>query len=174
MLLSTMNDQELTRAVWLDFTAINKSSTISRLRDEYDRERRKKKILPESSYVRCFSIRSKAKNNWIIFMEKAPIMPKYRAAGDIAFHCVVYYFGTKGFTVFKPDEDDRLIHVYQSHVFTRYCQRMQLHLSNPWIKYNTSLRIMPMPTIGLLNKETANSRWAFAVMEYCLAIFARR
>ena len=132
MLVSTMNDQELTKAVWLDMAAIYKSSTIPRLRLEYDRERRKKKIRPESRYPRCFSIRSKAKNTWLIFMEKAPIIPKYRNDGDIAFHCVVYYFGPKGFTVFKPDdEEDKTLFVYQGHVFTRYCQRMQLHLPNP-------------------------------------------
>ena len=44
MLLSTMTNHELTSAVWQDLSVIKHSSTMDRLYEEYDKERRKKKI----------------------------------------------------------------------------------------------------------------------------------
>ena len=126
-----MNDQELTKAVWQDHAAIIQASTLTRLHGEYDRERRKKKVPADSAYPRCYPIRTKAKNNWLIFLLKTPLSPKYRGTDDISFYPVVYYFGPKGFTVFKPDTASGMLFVYQGHVFTRYSQRMQLELSDP-------------------------------------------
>jgi hypothetical protein len=126
-----MNDWELNKAVWLDLATIYKSSTIPRLRAEYDRERRRNKISQSSMYPRFYSIRTKTKNNWLIFLEKAPVLPKYRGEQDITFHCLAYYYGPKGLTVFKPDDDALLMYVYQAHVFTRYSERMQLTFSFP-------------------------------------------
>ena len=126
-----MNDQELTRAVWQDLAAIEQSSTLARLHEEYDKERRKKKVGAETSYLRYYPIRTKAKNNWIIFLLKSPEVSRYRNSQDISFYPIVYYFGPKGFTVFKPDSASGLLFVFQGHVFTRYCQRMQLSFSDP-------------------------------------------
>ncbi|RZJ98758.1 MAG: hypothetical protein EOO46_24305, partial [Flavobacterium sp.] len=114
-----MNNQELTKAVWQDLAAIKKASTPDRLQQEYNKERRKKKVPVESTYQRCYPIRTKAKNNWLIFLLKTPIVQNYRGTNDISFYPVVYYFGPKGFTVFKPDTDSDMLFVYNGHVFTR-------------------------------------------------------
>ena len=126
-----MNDRELTRAVWQDLVVIKETSTLARLHQEYDKERRKKKISAESTYQRFYPIRTKAKNNWIIMLQKTPDVPRYRNIDDTAYYPIVYYFGPKGFNVFKPDEAAGLLFVYQGHVFTRYCRRMQLPFTEP-------------------------------------------
>jgi hypothetical protein len=126
-----MNNHELTKAVWQDLAVIKQASTMDRLYEEYDKERRKKKISPDTIYQRCYPIRTKAKNNWIILLQKTPWPTRYRGIDDISFYPIVHYFGPKGHTAFKPDSASGLLFVYQAHVFTRYGQRMKLNISHP-------------------------------------------
>ena len=91
----------------------------------------RKRCLRQTLTCAVTPLRTRAKNNRLIFLQKMPLSPKYRGTDDISFYPVVYYFGCRGFTVFKPDEDSGVLFVYQPHVFTRYCQRMQLDLSDP-------------------------------------------
>lgn len=128
MLVPAMTEREITLEIWKDCATLHKS-TVNRLGGDYHRERKKLNIDPGQTYPRHYSIRTKAKNNWIVFIEKAPATAKYKSENDVVFCTVVYYYGTKGLQVFKPLIATGLMVVYNGHVFTRYNERLQLNLN---------------------------------------------
>lgn len=130
MLVPAMNEKEMSAEIWKDLAALHKS-TLQRVRNEYDRERRKLKIANERTYPRCYPVRTKAKNNWLVFMEKAPAVAKYKTEEDAVFCTVVHFQGSKGWKVFKPLLQSGLLIVYNDHLFIRYNERLQLHLTRP-------------------------------------------
>ena len=90
MLVPTMNRHEVTAEVVRDEKKLMDTS-CSRLMMEYDRERKKLKIDKTKSYCKADPIRTAAKNNWIVFIEKCASAPAYKTWTDAAFCCVVYY-----------------------------------------------------------------------------------
>jgi hypothetical protein len=63
-----MNRKEVTNELVRDLEKIS-STTLERLLLEYDRER-KFKINPARDYTKVYSIKTKAKNNWMIIIRK--------------------------------------------------------------------------------------------------------
>ena len=125
-----MSKTEMTVEIWKDLGALYKS-TLNRLLAGYDRERRRGKIAKERTYQRCYPIRTRAKNNWLVFLEKAPATPHYKTENDVVYCAVVFYSGPRGYSVFKPLLGQGSIIVYKGHLFTRYNERLQLALNYP-------------------------------------------
>lgn len=123
-----MNQKEVTAEFMRDFQKIE-ATTLERLITEYDRERKKWKINPAKDYVKAYTIKTKAKNNWIIILRKPYSIDKYKTAGDICYCLLTYYHSTEGLLVLRHRGEENKIEAYWGHFFTRYNQRMHLNLS---------------------------------------------
>jgi len=123
-----MNHQEIFSQIQREYEKI-RATTIERLFDEYDRERKKLKIKKDDPYIREYSIKTHGKNNWIIFMEKSPAIEKYKKGGYINFIAIIYYYSEQGLRVLHTQENALVS--FSSHFFKRYNERMKLNLSNP-------------------------------------------
>src|SRR5688500_11239008 len=130
MLVPTMNDKEIRAEIFNDHEKLHQS-TIPRLNTEYQKERRKLKIAKERTYLRHYSVKTASKNNWIIYIGKAPSAEKYNNTNDLIYFSIVYYYGKDGLTVFKPLADSKVLVEYYGHLFSRYNERLELNLSEP-------------------------------------------
>jgi hypothetical protein len=130
MLVPAMNHQEIAAQIKSEYKKIY-TTTLLRLGTEYDRERRKRKISKEAMYPKEYEIKTAGKNNWIIFLHKAPGEKKYSGTQSLAFLCVVYYYSDKGLMAFYMTAEDAPIAGFTSHFFKRYNERLCLNLSNP-------------------------------------------
>lgn len=130
MLVPAMNNKEITTEILRDLEKLNKS-TVNRLIDEYDRERRKFKIDKAKAYPKDYQVKTASKNSWIIFLQKSPSLPKYRDAYDAVGCCVVYYYSTRGLKVLRYNSDSKYMEIFNGHFFARYNERLQLNLNSP-------------------------------------------
>ena len=128
MLLSTMTSAEVNTQINREVLKL-KATTLPRLLQEYDRERRKLKIEKHSNYCKDYRIKTAGKNNWIICVNKSIAHSKYRNVEDATISCAVYYYSDKGIRLFCPEEDGR-VNVYNGHFLNRYNERLGLGLSN--------------------------------------------
>jgi hypothetical protein len=128
MLIDTMTPQELTMEISKNYGNIQNS--LDRLAQGYDRERRRGKISKYDRYCRAYEIKTKKKNNWVIFMDKGPSDEKYKSLDSIAVGSHVYYYTPLGLRVFKIMLPTGLS-VFNAHLFTRYNERMNLGLTIP-------------------------------------------
>lgn len=124
-----MNRKEVTAEFMRDHEKIT-NTTLVRLQGEYDRERRKRKINPSSDYVKVYTIKTKAKNNWIIIIRKPYSFSKYKSIGDTCYCLITYYHDEKGLVVLRHRDEENGIEAYWGHFFTRYNQRMHLNLDS--------------------------------------------
>lgn len=124
-----MNRGEVTTAFMRDLQII-KSTTFERLLKEYDRERRKWKINPTSDYAKAYTIKTKAKNNWIIIIRKPYSIGKYNNTGDTCSCCLTYYHSNEGLLVLRQRDEENSMEAYWGHFFKRYNERMHLNLSS--------------------------------------------
>lgn len=123
-----MNRKEVSAEFMRDLEKI-KSTTLERLLLEYDRERRKWKINPARDYSKVYTIKTKAKNNWIIILRKPYSISKYKGTGDVSYCCITYYHSKEGLIVLRRCDDEKCLEAFWGHFFTRYNQRMHLNLS---------------------------------------------
>ncbi len=129
MLVPAMNHQEIAAQIKSEHNKIC-STTLLRLGAEYDRERRKRRIPKEDMYPKEYEIKTAGKNNWIIFLHKAPGEKKYTGTECLCFLCVVYYYSDKGLKAFYQASDGVLAG-FTSHFFKRYNERLGLNFSHP-------------------------------------------
>jgi hypothetical protein len=129
MLVPAMNHQEIAAQIKSEYHKIY-TTTLLRLGAEYDRERRKLKVSKEAIYPKEYEIKTAGKNNWIIFLHKAPGEKKYSGTESLCFLCVVYYYSNKGLMAYYMPEDG-LLAGFTSHFFRRYNERLYLNLPNP-------------------------------------------
>jgi hypothetical protein len=140
MLVEAMNPAEIATQVYREYSKIY-FTTAQRLLKEYDRERRKLKIDKSRIYTRHYAIKTAQKNNWIVFIGKAPSKEKYKGMECANTCCIVYYYTSKGFRVFVP-VSGKIFVVYNGHVFKRYNERLNLNLASTleaaihYFKYN--------------------------------------
>ena len=128
MIIDTMNPRELTTEIGADYLNIQRS--LERLARDYDRERRRGKVDKQDPYPRAYDIKTKKKNTWIIVMDKAYSEETYKGVGSIGIACLVYYYTPIGLRVFKIMLPQGLS-VFNSHLFKRYNERLDLGLSSP-------------------------------------------
>lgn len=129
MLVPSMSHTEICSQIKREYAKIYRT-TILRLGEEYDRERRKLKIKKDSFYPKEYAIKTADKNNWIIFMHKGPGIEKYTGKNCIYMLSIVYFYSNKGLRVFYQASEDLLVG-FNSHFFKRYNERLGLNLSNP-------------------------------------------
>lgn len=143
MLVEAMSRGEIATQVYREYTKIL-YTTVQRLLNEYDRERRKLKIDKSRIYTKHYAIKTAQKNNWIIFIGKAPSKEKYKGIECANACCIVYYYTSKGFRAFCPSSDEVFV-VYNGHLFKRYNERLNLNLASTldaaihYFKYNCYL-----------------------------------
>lgn len=130
MLVPTMNHQEIAAQIKREHHKIH-ATTLLRLGAEYDRERRKLKVAKDAIYPREYEIKTAGKNNWIIFLHKAPGEKKYTGTHCLSCLCVVYYYSSKGLMAYYVPENDELLAGFTSHFFKRYNERLGLNLQKP-------------------------------------------
>ena len=129
MLLPTMNQTEIILQVKRDYEKIDNTTRI-RLGSEYDRERRKLKIDKRRTYSKVYTIKTNAKNNWIIVLSKSPSHEFYTGPDNSLIWCAVtYFYDQTGLKVLKWR--DPYLQVYSAHFFQRFNQRLKLNLNNP-------------------------------------------
>ena len=133
-----MTPDEVNKEITSERLELNKiDGTITRLLNEYDKTRRKSKIAPSSTFSKAFPIKTKNKNRWIFLLSKAPSVTKYKGIESINVLELTYYFTNIGLRAFKmiphADGSGRLngISVFNSHLFTRYAERLNLNISDP-------------------------------------------
>ena len=123
-----MNNREVTRACMQDLEHLE-ATTLQRLLDEYNRERKKLRIHKDNPYFKTYPVKTKAKNTWLIFMQKSPSVD-YIGRDDIAYCCVVYYYDKQGLVVMRYSEGLKKMELFWGHLFERYNERMGLRLNN--------------------------------------------
>jgi len=124
-----MNEKEISAEMMRDLGRLE--NTKDRLVHEYDKERRKHKIDRSSVYPKVYPVKTKAKNNWLIFMHKSLSQDKYRNCYDVALCNVVFYYDKYGLKAMRYIKETDLIEVFSGHLFKRYNERLQLNLSRP-------------------------------------------
>ena len=129
MLVESMNHDEITREVMKDFNKLYET-TVERLGDEYDRERRRFKIPVHKTYPKVYPIKTASKNTWLLFFSKAPAFEKYKGRDSINVSYIVYYYNSKGLRVIHRSSGN-FLEIYNSHFFKRYNERMNLRLQTP-------------------------------------------
>ena len=129
MLVPAMNRQELYAQVAKENNKLCET-TMQRLADDYDRERKKLKIKKESDYFKDYQIKTGGKNTWFIFFHKCPSKEIYTGKDCISFLNVVYYYDKIGLKVLYVDENQTMS-TYSGHFFKRYNERLGLNISNP-------------------------------------------
>jgi len=131
MLVEEMTVTEIHKAIFYDFDKIRKSSTQTRLQQQYYDKRKELKINKQLSYPLFFAFKSKTKNNWLLLIHKKPIAESVKSVNDITSKYITYYHTHKGFRVFVPCLEKELL-VYNGHLFTRYRERMNLNVTDPF------------------------------------------
>lgn len=129
MLVPTMNETEVYLEVAKDFVKVMQTS-FERLKQTYDRDRRRGGVKRDSAFPKDYSLKSHAKNPWLIFLQKDPGCEKYKGPESVQGCLVTYHYGKKGLTVYRAIEGG-YISVYWAHFFKRYNERMQLGITNP-------------------------------------------
>ena len=164
MLVEAMNPVEIATQVYREYSKIY-FTTAQRLLKEYDRERRKLKIDKSRIYTRHYTIKTAQKNNWIIFIGKAPSKEKYKGMECANTCCMVYYYTSKGFRVFVP-VSDKIFVVYNGHVFKRYNERLNLNLASTLEAAIHILNIMAMHIRMQLKKKARYIPLDFVRMDF--------
>lgn len=129
MLISTMNAEEIAHEVKRDYQKLLET-TIMRLGEEYERERKKQKIKRERTYAKVYTVKTARKNNWIIIIRKSPSAEIYMDRSHLNFGAVTYFWDDEGLKVLQWNEKG-VLQIYKGHVFTRYNTRMKLGLDKP-------------------------------------------
>jgi hypothetical protein len=130
MLVPSMNYREITQHVKRDRDKIIET-TLLRLGQEYDRERRKFKIDKKRTYTRLYTFKTATKNNWMVVLGKSPSREVYLSPDEsLTYAAITYFFDTTGLKVFQWTVPG-VIQAYNSHFFSRYNERMQLGLNQP-------------------------------------------
>lgn len=129
MLVETMTPEEITREIFTDWEIIAEK-TLPRLAQEYDRARRRLKVNKEEGFTKTYEIKTKKKNNWLITLRKGRDVEKYKTWRDIDLNKSVHYYTKRGIRVFEVIGDDDKLGVYNSHLFLRYKERMNLDIPN--------------------------------------------
>jgi hypothetical protein len=127
MIVDTMTDMEVTKEIMTDYVALVGTS-LKRLSDEYNRERKRRRIPKEASYMKYYEIRTRKKNRWLVPMSKPPADTKF--TGNACSGFITYHYGPHGLRVYKVIPDGGLS-VFNSHVFQRYNERMGLNIKEP-------------------------------------------
>lgn len=125
-----MSDSEITVHILNEWEKIRNSSTLLRLGEEYNQLRTKKNINKKEIFSTCFKIKTKAKNPWLIFLNKAPADNNYKGTESINMLSATYYYSANGLKVYKISQTGGL-HVYNDHFFRSYNDVMDLNLTNP-------------------------------------------
>lgn len=128
MIVDTMSPNEMNFEIWSDYGNIQ--NTLERLTNEYDRERRRLKVNNTDVYSRTYHVKTKKKNTWIIVIGKAQSDEKYKNIHSLTMACLLYYYSPVGLRVFKIMLPSGLS-VFNSHLFTRYNERMNLGFCEP-------------------------------------------
>lgn len=138
MLVQSMNPKEILIHLLKDYLKL-RQTTVKRLADEYCRERKKFKIDKAKPYLKEYQVKTATKNNWLIYLQKAPSKEKYVNVDSISAVLVTYYFDEKGLKVFNCAVDG-MVEMYNGHFFQRYNERLNLKLSTPLEIVNTYFR----------------------------------
>jgi hypothetical protein len=128
MLVHTMTPEELSKEILRDYGNITHFK-LPLLAEEYDRERKKKKIRHEKQYPIFKEITSDTNNKWIILFNKMASAPRYRGLKDLSLVFLCYMSTANGFRYFKVLFDGGIT-IYNQHFFQRYNLRMELELIN--------------------------------------------
>lgn len=129
MILSTMSYQEIIKEVNLDLEKIASSSTLSRLSQEYDKQRKKLKIDKKSIFPVFKGIKTHSKNQWIILLNKASNLEKYENVSNIGITFLTYYYQGDKIRIIKATPSGG-ISIYNHHLFQRYNERLDLKIAN--------------------------------------------
>jgi len=130
MLVQAMNNKEISAEIGRDHEIITGSSTLWRQKAEYEKLRRKLKIGKEEEYPVFYEFMTKSKNHWITRITKSRSETRYNGPDDSETTCFTYFYSSIGIRVFLRTESG-LISVWNSHLFTRYKERMDLGISLP-------------------------------------------
>jgi hypothetical protein len=128
MLVSTMNRKEVTDEFLRDEKNLMEKS-FARLIMEYDKERKKLKIDKTKTYCKAYPIRTAAKNNWIVLIQKTESTEQYKSILDISHACIAYYHAKEGLRAIRQVGDEYKLEVCYGHLFNRYNQRLNLNLT---------------------------------------------
>ncbi|GAA4435517.1 hypothetical protein GCM10023188_27580 [Pontibacter saemangeumensis] len=124
-----MNDHESIKSVLQDWKIIQ-GSKLERLGNDYDSERRKRRISKNAAYSVCFSLTMKSGNSWFIFMSKAPSLSRYKDIRSVNLMAVAYYHAPDGLRAVKLNLSG-LMTVFTWQVFSSYNEKAGLNLTEP-------------------------------------------
>jgi hypothetical protein len=129
MIVHTMTYAEIHKEVETDFKTIQSSTTFLRLTEEYFREIKRFKIDKTKNYPVYKKIKTKAKNTWYILFNKNRTSISLNDYSDIANTFLVSYYSLNKLRVIKVNPSGGLT-FFNSHVFVRFNERMNLGLNN--------------------------------------------
>ncbi len=124
-----MSCQEITKEVNLDLEKIASSSTLSRLTQEYDKQRKKLKIDKKAIFPVYKEIKTLRKNHWFILINKATNFEKYDNVTHIGITFLTYYYHGDKLRVIKSMPSGAIT-IFNHHLFQRYNERLGLNLNN--------------------------------------------
>src|ERR1035437_806299 len=127
MLLPTMTNQEISKEIVKDYENIWSSSTINRLLNEYNRERKRLKIRNDAEYTKFYEIKTNLKNKWIFKFSRARINKSADYLDAAMVLSFTYFYSNKGIRVLICNDKHEL-NIYNRHLFCRYRERMNLDI----------------------------------------------
>jgi hypothetical protein len=127
MIVETMNFVEIIQEIQTDYPQVTLS--FERLANEYHKERKRMGIKKEKIFSRCYALKPKSKNPWLIYLSKAPAVNSYKSIDDINLLALTYMFQQRGLRVFQPGSTGGL-YIYNGHLFQRYNERMDLGINS--------------------------------------------
>ena len=112
-----------------DYTSL-RAKAIPQVAHKYHHRRTLKKIKQWSTFPNIFPVRSATGNNWILFVQKSPMVKNYINETSIRILAVSYHYCAKGISAFYLGEDNSIVG-FNPHFFERYNERMNLNLQHP-------------------------------------------
>lgn len=96
----------------------------------------------------------------MIIFQKSPVKRKYSKPEDTIYNSVTWYYGPQGLRAFRPTKN--YIEVFNAHLFNRYNERMDLHIS----RHADTIRRFFLNS-GMLLQETISHNGREYMMSMC-------
>lgn len=123
-----MSFEEIAKEAVSDIEKIFSSSTVERLQIQYAKYRNSNNITKGIRYPKCYEIKTKRKNKWIIIIECCGMKNGGYLLETTLF---TYFYTNKGLRVVLPARDNKQIFIFNSHVFKRWSERLSKNIIQP-------------------------------------------
>jgi len=120
-----MTEKEALDQVRTDLSGLQKSG--QRWVQDYFKERRRRKVPRDQTYLKSYPSKSKNKNPWITVLYKPD--KAQRVKYEVSYYSYTWYHSSIGLRVYAIAHHS--VSIYNGHLFSRYNERLNLGLETP-------------------------------------------